>query len=296
MKHYYFVDNKILEFNFELNLDLNPSYIKLTQEQVDFYLTNPTASIYEIRNCQLNVPYQQSLDEIKQLALSQINEKSRETLGLKVDVLGFCDALASTIYAPARGVDSIYSTEEVLNTADDFLIIGKACRDRVNSDTELIENATTEEEVSQIVTAALNFFEGLTLESNDLEQHKQVKIREIDVYDSSEAVNGFFFNGILLWVNKDLRSNLVNLINSATLVGRDSINVWFSGLYIQLGLEQAREMLAAIEVYAADCFNVTAQHKLQVSNMTTIEEVIAFDVTTGYPERLQFNTIPEGGE
>lgn len=40
-------------------------------------------------------------------------------------------------------------------------------------------------------------------------------------------------------------------------------------------------------MYALGCFNVTAAHKAAVEELTTIDEVLAYDYTKGYPERLK---------
>lgn len=47
----------IVSFDHQINLLLNKWYQPLTQEQVDFYLQNPSASIQEIIDCQLTPPY-----------------------------------------------------------------------------------------------------------------------------------------------------------------------------------------------------------------------------------------------
>ena len=136
---------------------------------------------------------------------------------------------------------------------------------------------------------ARQYFDELVQPEDSLEYHKRLKIREIDVYDISENVNGFFLGDNLLWLDKDTRTGLVNTLNSAAIVGREQVNIWFSGLYITLHIDEARQLLAALEIYATDCYNVTAQHKVQVNNFETIEEVDGFDVTADYPERLVFN-------
>ena len=64
-----------------------------------------------------------------------------------------------------------------------------------------------------------------------------------------------------------------------------------SGLYITLHIDEARQLLAALEIYATDCYNVTAMHKVQVNALDTIEDVDAFDITADYPERLVFNMM-----
>ncbi len=265
--------------------------MEMTSEQIDFYLEHPTASIQEIERCELNPPYvppDPDIEEVRQNAISDIDRMSREALGKKVDVLGFCDALASSVYKPSRQ-DAIYSDDEVLRTADDFLRLGKVCREKVNEVVPQIETATSIESIEQIVEDARQFFESVVEPVDDLEYHKRQKIHEIEVYDISENVNGFFLGDTLLWLDKDTRTGLVNTLNSAAIVGREQVNIWFSGLYITLHIDEARQLLAALEIYATDCYNVTALHKVQVNELETIEEVDNFDVSADYPDRLVFN-------
>ena len=42
-------------------------------------------------------------------------------------------------------------------------------------------------------------------------------------------------------------------------------------------------------MYALECFNVTASHKQAVSELTTIEEVEAYDYKAGYPKMLEMS-------
>lgn len=295
--YYYFITNngrpyKIVESTEPVDLNIMWAYRELTQEQVSFYMENPTASIYEVENCQMfqytptvvDIP----IEEIRESAVKEIDSASRFALGQKVDVLGFCDALAGTVYKPSKN-DSIYTDDEILKTADDFLRIGKLCREKVKDTIPLLENAETKEEIYEIVESAKQFFNSVVDTDDTLETHKRNKLREIDVYDISENVNGFYLGDTLLWLDKDTRTGLVNTLNSAVIVGRENVNIWFSGLYITLHIEEARQMLAALEIYATDCYNVTAMHKMQVNAMDDIESVDSFDVTADYPQRLVFN-------
>ena len=280
-------------FTEPVDTELNKNFRDMTSEQIDFYLEHPTASIQEIERCELNPPYvppEPDIEEVRQQAISDIDKLSREALGKKVDVLGFCDALASSVYKPSRQ-DSIYSDDEVLRTADDFLRIGKVCREKVNEVVPQIEDATSIESIEQIVEDARQFFDAVVDPVDDLEYHKRMKIHDIEVYDISENVNGFFLGDTLLWLDKDTRTGLVNTLNSAAIVGREQVNIWFSGLYITLHIDEARQLLAALEIYATDCYNVTAMHKVQVNALDTIEDVDAFDITADYPERLVFNMM-----
>ena len=296
MNYYYFkIKNNrpcsVSIFTEPVDTEVNKSFREMTSEQIDFYLEHPTASIQEIERCELNPPYvppEPDIEEVRQRAISDIDKMSREALGKKVDVLGFCDALASSVYKPSRQ-DSIYTDDEVLKTADDFLRIGKICREKVNEVVPQIEETTSIGSIELIVEDARQFFDAIVEPVDDLEYHKRQKIHEIEVYDISENVNGFFLGDTLLWLDKDTRTGLVNTLNSAAIVGREQVNIWFSGLYITLHIEEARQVLAALEIYASDCYNVTALHKVQVNELETIEEVDNFDVTSDYPERLIFN-------
>jgi len=280
-------------FTEPVDTELNKNFREMTSEQINFYLEHPTASIQEIERCELNPPYvppTPDIEEVRAKAIGDIDKMSRDTLGKKVDVLGFCDALASSVYKPSRQ-DSIYSDDEVLRTADDFLRIGKVCREKVNEVVPQIEDATSIESIEQIVEDARQFFDAVVDPVDDLEYHKRMKIHDIEVYDISENVNGFFLGDTLLWLDKDTRTGLVNTLNSAAIVGREQVNIWFSGLYITLHIDEARQLLAALEIYATDCYNVTAMHKVQVNALENIEEVDNFDVSADYPERLVFNLM-----
>lgn len=296
MNYYYFKirynhPRAISIFTEPVDTELNRNFMEMTSEQIDFYLEHPTASIQEIERCELNPPYvppEPDIEEVRKQAISDIDRMSRVALGKKVDVLGFCDALASSVYKPSRQ-DSIYTDDEVLRTADDFLRIGKVCREKVGEVVPRIEEAASIECIEQIVEDTRQFFDWVVEPVDNLESHKRQKIHEIEVYDISESVNGFFLGDTLLWLDKDTRTGLVNTLNSAAIVGREQVNIWFSGLYITLNIDEARQLLAALEIYATDCYNVTALHKVQVNELETIEEVDNFDVTADYPERLVFN-------
>ena len=53
--------------------------------------------------------------------------------------------------------------------------------------------------------------------------------------------------------------------------------------------DKAIQLLSALEMYALECFNVTAAHKKAVAEMSTVEEVLAYDYTAGYPKILEMS-------
>lgn len=124
---------------------------------------------------------------------------------------------------------------------------------------------------------------------------KQLKIAEIDAYDKSSAVNGFYLNGMLIpWSkddpsspNVDKRMGLRQNIADKVALGEENISIWMKGMSFTMPCAQAEMLMRSIENYAYECFNVTAAHKVAVSELTSIEEVEKYDITAGYPAQLK---------
>ena len=122
-----------------------------------------------------------------------------------------------------------------------------------------------------------------------LEQAKVDKIAEIAAYDTSSSVNGFVLNGLLVWLDKATRVGLMNSTTIAKAAGKQTTTLWLGGLKLVVDCDKAIQLLSALEMYALECFNVTASHKQAVSELTTIEEVEAYDYKAGYPKMLEMS-------
>ena len=131
--------------------------------------------------------------------------------------------------------------------------------------------------------------EPMPTESEKLEQAKVEKIAEITAYDTSDKVNGFVLNGAVVWLDKATRVGLMNSTTIAKASGQETTTLWLGGMKLVVDCDKAIQLLSALEMYALDCFNVTASHKQAVSELTTIEEVEAYDYKTGYPKQLDIN-------
>ena len=124
-----------------------------------------------------------------------------------------------------------------------------------------------------------------------LEQAKTVKLSEIEAYDSSDAVNSFTIGGQTMWLTVDERQQIATQISASEAVGRESMTRWFGGVAYTFALAVWQRMLVALEVYAGDALNVTEAHKQAVRQMTSVEEVEAFDITADYPDKPNFPNI-----
>ena len=119
-----------------------------------------------------------------------------------------------------------------------------------------------------------------------LEKAKKEKLASILAYDTSSDVNGFMLNGNKVWLDKETRVGLMNSTQITRDLGHDTTTLWFDGYKLEVRCDMAIMLLSSLEMYALECFNVTAAHKKAVSELTTIEEVEAYDYKTGYPKQL----------
>lgn len=125
-------------------------------------------------------------------------------------------------------------------------------------------------------------FEGKTLE-----EAKDMLLRNIESYDTSPSVNGFMLNGQKVWLDFELRDRVYQGNERLQRIGRADTTLWLGNQCYNLSIEQAQNIISHIEAYAKDCYNVTAAHKAAVEKMQTLEEVMIYDYTQGYPEQLK---------
>lgn len=123
-------------------------------------------------------------------------------------------------------------------------------------------------------------------EQLNLNYIKSEKIRKIEEYDTSTNVNGFQLNGVTVWLDKATRVGLMNSTTIAKNMGNENTTLWLGNIKIEVNCDKAIQLLSAIEMYALQCFNVTAAHKKTVSELTSIKEVEDFDITADYPDQL----------
>ena len=128
---------------------------------------------------------------------------------------------------------------------------------------------------------------GMTSEAALTAAAQKMVLAEIEKHDTSPFVNGFMLNGLRVWLNKDTRVGLMNSTQIAKAMGKKTTTLWFGGMQIEVNCDKAIGLLSALEMYALECFNVTAAHKKAVAELNTVEEVLGYDYTKGYPEQLK---------
>ena len=118
---------------------------------------------------------------------------------------------------------------------------------------------------------------------------KTTMLAEITTYDSSVAVNSFLLNGMEVWLDKATRVGLMNSTTIAKSMGQEKTTLWLGSYQLEVECDKAIQLLSALEMYALECFNVTAAHKKAVSELDNIDGVLTYDYKSGYPEKLKMD-------
>lgn len=130
---------------------------------------------------------------------------------------------------------------------------------------------------------------GMTSEAALTAAAQKMVLAEIEKHDTSSAVNGFILNGKRVWLDKATRVGLMNSTSIAKAMGQPTTTLWLGDAKLVVECDKAIQLLSALEMYALECFNVTAAHKKAVAEMSTVDEVLVYDYTAGYPEVLTMN-------
>lgn len=114
---------------------------------------------------------------------------------------------------------------------------------------------------------------------------KNILKKSIVYYDTSKYVNSFYYQDKQYWLSKDARIGLFRLIDS----GAKQITLQLNDNYLIISSDKLKEFLNQLEVYAGKCFTTTAQHLQNIKQLSTIEELLKYDYTAKYPNKVILN-------
>ena len=157
----------------------------------------------------------------------------------------------------------------------------------INHRSEERTDETGEEPTNRTVYIA-DFIEVDTASNDPLEVAKQAVSEAILAYDSSEAVNQFSINGSPMWLDKATRAGLKLRLEAERSAGKESTTLWYGTEAITLPVANAIVMLNRLEIYASESYDVTQGHLAHVSIMDSVENILGYDFTEGYPSKLSF--------
>lgn len=105
-------------------------------------------------------------------------------------------------------------------------------------------------------------------------------------HDSSSEVNSFLIGENKFWLDKATRVGLMHLANCSS----DKLQLVLGDQILEIPVDIAKTFLSQLEVYAGKCYLQTQKHLIALKTLKTIEDIINYDYTKGYPEKLIFNS------
>jgi len=179
------------------------------------------------------------------------------------------------------GSDDVFEREEEVDT-----VIYPQFRMLFGKELEyyLLHPGSTKSEIKRAMTEDFN--------KPTLADIKAAKVAELMDFDSSDAVNGFYIAGNIMWLNPATRDNYMNTLQGAKRLGIESVTFMGHDITPDMGIA----MLDVINLYAMQCVGVTEHHAATIMSFETEEEVKNYDFTVGYPEKLHFMEEPSEPE
>ena len=197
----------------------------------------------------------------------------------------------------------IYRTDEANSRQPDVQTVATRDGETVkrvyfnHSEREETDEAGEGEEPRQRIVHVANFIELPTAETEARAIARQYMQQAINDYDNSEAVNKFEFDveasGITIpyWLPVAKRAQIRESVSAwkAARKGNYKLDVREYDMTLEIPCAELLAMLQELEVYAVKCYNQTSEHLKAIDDMEmTVEDILNYDFTTGYPEKLTF--------
>ena len=138
--------------------------------------------------------------------------------------------------------------------------------------------------------------------SDSLSALDTARISKIDDIKNQDCFSNKFFVSMLkggaevanvqLWIDKDLRNSLLNVTLPALKSdGETTTKLWSNTMppeSIDVPIDWAMSKIPLLEIYAKRTYDKYCSNLAAVYAATTVEDVEAIDVATGYPMFLTF--------
>lgn len=106
----------------------------------------------------------------------------------------------------------------------------------------------------------------------------------------SNDINYFIVEGNKYWLGRDTRVSFINSITIQKDVGLEEVTLWLDGKPYKTSADYALSFIRSLELYAMNCNNNTQQHLMEISNLNDRDALFEYNISTGYPEPIVFDT------
>lgn len=138
---------------FPINTTIMRNFVEMTQEQQEFYLEHPTATVMEVWNCELTPPYVPPTPDVSEYAAQKVKElKDACYASLTITSLEYATAEDKVNNVLA---DSFYSLTEANRVLADFRTQSKKALTIISTYAPQIEAASTIEAIDTLYNTAI---------------------------------------------------------------------------------------------------------------------------------------------
>lgn len=133
--------------------------------------------------------------------------------------------------------------------------------------------------------------EGYPIAINRIESVEDIKAKvlsRIKAFDKSEEVNSFSLRGDNIWLDKDLRSSIINTVTIKIKKGITESSIWYKNKEYVLKCEDIISMLEDVAIYADACNATTNRHIANVKEMSNVYNMQTYNYRLNYPVKLMF--------
>lgn len=135
------------------------------------------------------------------------------------------------------------------------------------------------------------FTEEMVYGELDVNHIRWIRLQELAEYDASPAVNEFYVDDIPMWYNNMERVSIDYLLHVEKSQGSETTDLYDkNGNKFTINIDLVIALIAQVELYAKAAYDVTIQHKAALNALDDIDELLAYDIKAGYPEKLHLST------
>lgn len=109
---------------------------------------------------------------------------------------------------------------------------------------------------------------------------KEFLKQKIQLY--KDTINSFIYKDKEYWLDSKTRNSLYNLSKSTL----EEIEFILGDQIINISSNKLLEFINNLEVYAYKCYVNTFKHIKSAEDLTKLEDIMNYDYTTGYPEKV----------
>lgn len=126
---------------------------------------------------------------------------------------------------------------------------------------------------------------------------KKILISFIKEYDKSNDVNCVLIDNDKTWFDKETRTDLINSLKIKKEIGKTDTVLWYKVdeelKSVNLTIDKCLEFLYKLVIYGDKTYNVTQNHIKTINELTTIDELMSYNITTDYPAYIKLTTKTE---